>query len=115
VPALGEDAQRRLARQGGAALRADVVVAGVPDHGDPLVPEFLAAVRPRWVVLGCGGRSGARSLAPAARNRLRSGPWRVHFTDEDGWADLRLRSGRVRMVAGSSGQEVPVDGDGARD
>ncbi|KAB2675407.1 MAG: DUF4131 domain-containing protein [Verrucomicrobia bacterium] len=112
VPALGEAAQRRLARANPAALRADVVIAGIPSHGEPLLPEFLGAVRPRWVIVGCASRPAPHRLTPAARSRLRAGPWRVHFTDEEGWVEIRVRPGHARMeTATDRGESTWMGGD----
>ena len=108
VPGLSESAQRRLAHSHRGELRADVVIAGIPTHGEPLLPEFLEAVRPRWLVVGCASRPATHRLSPAARNRLRRGPWRVHFTDEDGWVELRARMGRARMETATDRGEAAL-------
>ncbi len=111
VPALGETAQRALARSDSAAIRADVVIADVPTHGEPLVPEFLAAVQPRLVIVGCGSRPASRRLSASVRARLRAGSWRVHFTDEEGWAEIRIAGGKARL-RGPAGEVELGAGDG---
>ncbi len=108
VPALSEAAQRRLVESGPERLRADIVVAGVPTHGEPLTPEFLAAVDPRLVIIGSGERPAPHRLSWAARKRLRAGPWDIHFTDEEGWVEVRLRRRAWQVRTRSGGDETGV-------
>jgi len=47
---LGAAGQQALLARGGD-LRADLVIAGLPEQGEPLASELLAAIQPRLIVL----------------------------------------------------------------
>jgi competence protein ComEC len=96
IPSLNPDAQRRLVARWGAALRSEVVIAGMPSRGEPLVDELLAALQPAVVVLLVGERPANLRLPRSARLRIRRGvgPGVVRVTDEDGAVTIRMRDGK---------------------
>lgn len=66
---LGAAGQRALlARQ--PDLHADIVVAGMPDQGEPLGDELLAAIRPRFILLADAEFPAGKRMKPALRTRL---------------------------------------------
>ena len=96
IPSLNPDAQRRLVARWGATLRSEVVIAGMPSRGEPLVDELLAALQPAVVVLLVGERPANLRLPRSARLRIRRGvgPGVVRVTDEDGVVTIRMRDGK---------------------
>ncbi len=66
---LGLAGQRALLERQ-PELRADLVVAGMPDQGEPLIDELLAAVRPRLIVLTDADYPVQKRVRPALRARL---------------------------------------------
>lgn len=65
--------QRELATSG-QSLRADIIVAGNPVTGEPLIPELLSQTRPRVVILQDAPRPRGRTASDRLVNRLqRSG------------------------------------------
>jgi beta-lactamase superfamily II metal-dependent hydrolase len=51
-------------------LRADVVVAGLPDTGEPLIPDLLSAVQPRLVIVADDERPPQRRAPDVLLERL---------------------------------------------
>jgi ComEC/Rec2-related protein len=103
IPSLNPEAQRRLIARHGERLRTDIVIAGVPGRGEPLVPELLACLRPEAVVLLASDRPASLKPSRALRQRLRASVpgGAVWFTDEVGAVQIMARSGQWRMVAGT--------------
>jgi beta-lactamase superfamily II metal-dependent hydrolase len=102
IPSLNPEAQRLLVARHGERFRADVVIAGVPGRGEPLVPELLACLQPRAVVLLTSDRPASLKLSRAVRRRLRASvpDSAVWFTDEVGAVEVVLRSGRWNVATG---------------
>ena len=74
-------------------LRADVVIAGMPDGGRGLANGFLERVRPGWVVVADSPRPAAERADAGMRARLRGQVRRVDFTSDCGsvtvWRDAQ--------------------------
>jgi beta-lactamase superfamily II metal-dependent hydrolase len=103
IPSLNPEAQRRVVARHGERLRTDIVIAGVPGRGEPLVPELLARLQPKAVVLLASDRPASLKPSRALRLRLRASVTgsSVWFTDEVGSVQIRARSGKWRIVAGT--------------
>ncbi len=69
---LGAAGQRALLARGGD-LRADLVVAGMPEHGGPLAGDLLAAIQPRLIVLADAEFPAMKRAKPALLHRLARG------------------------------------------
>lgn len=66
---LGTTGQRALLARGGD-LRADMVIAGLPEQGEPLTSELLSAIRPRLIVLTDAEFPAMKRARPALLRRL---------------------------------------------
>lgn len=98
---LGKRGQNALLERA-TAVRADIVVSGLPVRGEPLADDLLAALQPAVVIV-------TDSLYPATaranrrlRTRLGEHPFRVLYTSETGGLTILLRDGRwsIRTAAG---------------
>lgn len=98
---IGPQVERRLAAEYGAALRATVLVC--PHHGGrkALTPEFLAAVRPAWVVFTAGRHNSYGLPHPETLARARAAGAMIRRTDLEGAAvfEVRERNGDVTFEA----------------
>jgi competence protein ComEC len=92
---LGLAGQRALLARGGD-LRADLVVAGMPEQGEPLASELLAAIQPRLIVLADAEFPAMKRPKPSLLHRLArgaetflslraTGSLTVTFTREGAW------------------------------
>lgn len=101
IPCLNPEAQRRLVARWGDRLRSEVVIAGIPSRGEPLIDELLSAVRPSAVVLMVGERPANLRLTRSARLRIRraAAPGTVWFTDEAGAVTIQTREARWTVEA----------------
>lgn len=93
VPSLNPEAQRKLVARWGDRLRAEVLIAGLPSRGEPLIDELLSVVRPSAVVVMVGERPANLRLSRAARTRIRRAvaPGTVWVTDQAGAVTVRMR------------------------
>ena len=98
---LGAAGQRALLARGGD-LRADLVVAGLPEHGEPLGAELLAAVRPRLIVLTDAEFPAMKRPKPPLLQRLADGGTNLLRIAESGSLVIRFanRAAEVRDGAG---------------
>ena len=84
-------------------LRADIVIAGLPEEGEPLCNALLAAIRPRVVVIADSAFPAARRASRALQERLAQAQVPVLYTrttgavkivtSRTGWR-LRTQDGR---------------------
>ena len=101
---LGAAGQRALLARG-ADLRADLVIAGLPEHGEPLADELLAAIQPRIIVLTDAEFPVTKRAKPVLLARLsRPGATLLRLT-EAGSLTLHFRAGQVEALS-VSGQRV---------
>ena len=101
---LGRPGQQALL-DSGQDLRADIVVAGMPTQGEPLIAPLLDAVKPRVIIVQDSEYPVQRRATKALRDRLGSVGVPVFFTTVDGTAAIRLKRDGVEVRA-SSGREV---------
>jgi len=73
-------------------LRADIVIAGLPDEGEPLCDALLDAAQPKVIVIADSEFPATRRASPKLRARLeqRGGP--VIYTRTAGAVTILLRS-----------------------
>jgi competence protein ComEC len=90
---IGPEVEKALVKRHGPALQSAVLQA--PHHGSrtSLSPEFLAAVRPRWVVVSVGRHNPFGLPAPEALARARAAGAEIWRTDQDGAAVFEARPG----------------------
>jgi beta-lactamase superfamily II metal-dependent hydrolase len=80
-------------------LRADIVIAGLPEKGEPLCNDLIAAIQPRVMVIADSDEPATRRASRALRDRLEQTKIPVIYTrtaravkivtDQSGW---KLRS-----------------------
>ena len=78
-------------------LRADVVVAGLPEKGEPLATEMVQLIRPKVIVLADSEFPAKRRAAAALIKRLRRSGATVLVTRQVGGTTLWMRHGSWRL------------------
>jgi ComEC/Rec2-related protein len=78
---LSPEGQERLLRRQ-PELHADLVIAGLPDRGEPLTDGLLRQLSPRWVVIADAAQPATARASEDLKARLRRGPHTVFFTSE---------------------------------
>jgi competence protein ComEC len=74
-------------------LRADIVIAGLPDKGEPLCEALLDAVRPKVIVIADAERPATRRAGPQLRARLEQRGIPVIYTRTAGAVTIVTRRG----------------------
>jgi beta-lactamase superfamily II metal-dependent hydrolase len=102
---LSRDGQSELLAQTND-LRADIVVAGLPDEGEPLCDDLIAAVQPRVIVIADSEFPAVRRAGRALHERLERSKIPVIYTrtagavkiatDKSGWR-LQTMDGQVEQ------------------
>jgi competence protein ComEC len=101
---LGSAGQRALLARGGD-LRADIVVVGIPEQGEPLADDLLAAIQPRIIVLTDAEFPVTKRVKPALATRLSRGGVTLLRLTETGSLTLHFRAG-IAEIQTVSGQRV---------
>jgi beta-lactamase superfamily II metal-dependent hydrolase len=88
-------------------LRADIVVAGLPEEGEPLCDALLDAIRPRMIVIADSDLPATRRAGPALRSRLERRGTPVLYTGNSGAVTVDLHNGHweVRAMDGTRVRE----------
>lgn len=94
---LGAAGQRALLARGGD-LRAELVVAGLPEQGEPLGDELLAAIRPRLIILADAEYPVAKRAKPTLAARLSRAGATVLKLTEAGSLALRFHAGSCAVL-----------------
>jgi competence protein ComEC len=94
---IGPEVEKALVEQYGPTLQSAVLLA--PHHGarTGLSPEFLAAVRPRWVVFSAGRNNNFNLPAPETMDRARAAGAEIWRTNLDGAAVFEVRPGQENL------------------
>lgn len=95
---LGEAGQAALLG-GGPNLRADILVMGSPDRGEPLNPALLNAIDPQLIIQTGRRQAFTKKLSTKFRRDLRATHRKVLFTDEDGGVELTVTRNAVGVRA----------------
>ena len=90
---LGRDGQSELLGHTND-LRADILVAGLPDTSEPLCNAMIQAVQPKLIVVADSEFPASRRAGPALKARLAQANIPVVYTRD---------SGAVRIVTGPAG------------
>lgn len=93
---LGRAGQERLLQRE-ADLRADIVIAGLPERSEPLTDSLLAAIRPCVVVVADSEYPATHRAGPRLRERLNR--WRIPvlYTRETRAVTLTFQRGGWRL------------------
>jgi len=95
---LGDAGQRALFDRT-SDLRADVVVAGLPESGTPLKNGLLAAIQPDWIIVADTRPQTVGRADVALRERLARQPARVLYTSDCGSITLEFKQGILDVSA----------------
>jgi competence protein ComEC len=87
---LGHDGQGALLARTND-LHADLVIAGLPDHGEALGEALLDAIRPKMIVVADSEFPAARRARPELKARLSEGNLPVIYTRTAGAVTIRAR------------------------
>jgi competence protein ComEC len=79
---LGAQGQKQLL-ESGADLRADIVISGMPEAGEPLGAELLDAILARTIILGTTKYPYTAGGTPELRTRLEKSKAEVFYTTEE--------------------------------
>jgi competence protein ComEC len=74
-------------------LRSDIVVAGLPEHGEPLCEELLDAIQPKLIIIADSEFPATRRAGAALCERLERRGSAVIYTRASQSVELSLRSG----------------------
>jgi len=95
---LGTRGQQALLEQG-ENLRADLVFAGMPENGEPLAPELLAAIQPRVIILGTTRYPVWSMGSPELRARLEKAAEFVFYANDGGAVTASFSTEECRITA----------------
>ncbi|MBL9174042.1 MAG: ComEC/Rec2 family competence protein [Verrucomicrobiales bacterium] len=99
LPSSGRKTQRALleSHDGTEHLRADIVIAGVSRNQEPVLPDLLEAIRPRWLILPSAPGTTGPPIRPEHRDALENAGITVVCTHEHGAITLEVSRGRVEL------------------
>src|SRR5204863_122057 len=80
-------------------LRADIVIAGLPQQTEPLNDALLDAIKPRLIVIADSGFPATRRASRALLERLNQRGIPLVYTRETGAVKISLRSHEVEATA----------------
>ncbi len=79
------------------ALRADIVITGLPGEGEPLIGDLLRVIHPALIVVGDDEWPARRRASVRLLSRLRASGAQVLSTREQGAVTLRFHRGGWRV------------------
>jgi len=105
---LGKTGQEALLARN-VDLRADIVVAGLPDQGEPLNETLLEAIHPQLILVADSKSPATRRATRALRERLEKHGIPILFTSELGAVKISLRANqwKAQTVDGASWSGTP--------
>jgi len=110
VPQLGKAGQNALfLRHPG--LRADIVIAGLPERDEPLAADWLAVLQPQLIVIADSEGSPTGPASRVLLNRLRRIGATVIHTAQSGATtiSIRERTWRIAMARSVIGLEPALE------
>jgi len=107
---IEEKAMRRLTRDCGEALRADVLVMPHHAHHHGGLEEFVAAVQPRAAIVS----GGETDCHPATAAMLAERGVSLWITAREGAIIVRVEGGKVHMEGHASGRATAFEPGGGR-
>lgn len=93
---LNRDGQSALLAQTND-LRADIVIAGLPDQGEPLCNDLIAAIQPRVIVIADSDFPAARRAGRALQRRLEQTRIPVLYTRASGAVKIVTKKGGWKL------------------
>lgn len=103
---LGTLGQERLLAAG-ESLRADVVIAGMPEQGEPLSPALLEAIRPKVIVLGTAEYPYKSQGTSELRKRLEESGATVFYMNETQAVTVSVRANGC-LVTSMAGKKISL-------
>ncbi len=94
---LGRVGQERLLERA-ADVRAEIVIAGLPEGGEPLSDSLLAAIEPRLIVVADSEYPATHRAGPRLRERLSRRAVPVLYTRETGAVTLTFLPSSWRLT-----------------
>jgi competence protein ComEC len=79
-------------------LHADIVIAGLPDEGEPLCNALIAAIQPKAIIIADSDFPADRRAPDALKERLAATGITVIYTREAGAVKIVTGNGNWRMV-----------------
>ncbi len=86
------------------SLRADIVVAGLPNEGEPLSDPLIAAIRPKLIVIVDSDSAFARHVTPRLKDRLADQNVPVIYTRTSGAAKIIVDKTGWKLQTGDGQQ-----------
>ncbi len=83
-------------------LRAEIVIAGLPDKGEPLATGWIETLQPKLIIIADSEFPATRRASPALLDRLYRTGARVLATRQAGAVTLSLRNGSWRITTARS-------------
>jgi competence protein ComEC len=105
---LGRPGQNALLERE-ADLRADIVVCGIPVHGEPLGDPLLDAIQPRAIIVSASEVPSQERATRQLRERLENRGVPVFYTSDDGAVTITVRPGGWE-VCSMNGKRFSVGG-----
>ncbi|MBX3745443.1 MAG: ComEC/Rec2 family competence protein [Verrucomicrobiae bacterium] len=96
VSDLGAIAQERLMTRR-PELRAEIVVCGLADRGEPVREALLERWGTRLLIVADAASPASAKASEAVKERWRRGPAEVWFTSDTGSVEFRWRSGKYGL------------------
>jgi competence protein ComEC len=103
---LGEKGQRKLL-ENAAELRADIVIAGLPEQGEPLIGELLVQIQPKILVLGTAEYPHTAQGSAELRKRLEQSGANVFYVDHEQAVTISVRANEC-VVTSMQGRKVSL-------
>lgn len=107
---LGRRGQRALVDRFGESLRADIVISGIPNEGEPLIEALLDVVQPELILLLNTSYPVGRRGRPETFERLKAGGYKWMTLGEAGTVTLEMVEGTYRAEAHMTGERLTGKG-----
>jgi competence protein ComEC len=95
---LGRNGQDALL-ESGRDVQSDIVIAGLPGHGEPLCDELLDAIQPKLIIIVDSEFPATRRASAALRERLGHRRVPVIYTRQSRSVEISLRSNQWKATA----------------
>ncbi len=101
LPELARSGQQKLIERV-ADLEADIVIAGVPNDGEPLIDGLLSRIQPRVIVLATSEFPVAARLNSRLRERLNQSEISLFSAEQQGAVTIDIKEGiwSIRTMRG---------------
>ena len=103
---LGANGQKKLLASG-AELKADVVIAGMPEHGEPLMDELLEKILPKVVVLGTAEYPYTAQGSAELRERLEKSGATILYVDREQAVTISVKANEC-VVTSMQGSRISL-------